>query len=75
MKAPAITALSMVMAVVDRLYTESVKALNMPDVVERLVTQGRNDLVGSTPAQFAALIKAEIVKYGKVIREAGIRIE
>ena len=62
-------------AVVDRLYAETAKALKMPDVVERLATQGGNELVGSTPAQFAALIKAEIVKYGKVIREAGIRIE
>lgn len=62
-------------AVVNRLYAETVKALKMPDVVERLATQGGNELVGSTPAQFAALIKAEIVKYGKVIKEAGIRIE
>ena len=62
-------------AIVDRLYVETAKALKMPDVVERLATQGGNELVGSTPAQFAALIKAEIAKYGKVIREAGIKIE
>ena len=62
-------------SVVDRLYAETAKALKMPDVVERLGTQGGNELIGSTPAQFAALIKDEIVKYGKVIKEAGIRIE
>jgi tripartite-type tricarboxylate transporter receptor subunit TctC len=62
-------------AIVDRLHREAVKALKMPDVVERLGTQGGNELVGSTPEQYAALIKAEIVKYGKVIKEAGIRIE
>jgi tripartite-type tricarboxylate transporter receptor subunit TctC len=62
-------------SVVERLYAETVKALKMPDVIERLATQGGNELIGSTPAQFAALIKAEIVKYGKAIREAGIRIE
>jgi tripartite-type tricarboxylate transporter receptor subunit TctC len=62
-------------AVVDRLYAETAKALKMPDVIERLATQGGNELIGSTPAQFAALIKAEIAKYGKVIKEAGIRIE
>ena len=62
-------------AVVDRLYRETVKALKMPDVIERLGTQGGNELIGSTPAEFAVLIKAEIAKYGKVIREAGIRIE
>jgi tripartite-type tricarboxylate transporter receptor subunit TctC len=62
-------------AVVDRLYTVTAQSLKMPDVIERLATQGGNELIGSTPAQFAALIKAEIVKYGKVIKAAGIRIE
>jgi tripartite-type tricarboxylate transporter receptor subunit TctC len=62
-------------AIVDRLYRESIKALKMPDVVERLGTQGGNELIGSTPAEFAALIKAEIAKYGKVIKDAGIRVE
>jgi len=62
-------------AIVDRLYRESIKALKMPDVLERLGTQGGNELIGSTPAEFAALIKAEIAKYGKVIKDAGIRVE
>ena len=61
--------------VVDQLYRETVKALKSPDVIERLGTQGGNELVGSTPAEFAAVIKAEIVKYGKVIKDAGIRVE
>ena len=62
-------------AVVDRLYRETAKALKSPDVIERLGTQGGNELVGSTPAEFAAVIKAEIVRYGKVIKDAGIRVE
>ena len=62
-------------AVVDRLYRETAKALKSPDVIERLGTQGGNELVGSTPAEFAAVIKAEIVKYGKVFKDAGIRVE
>jgi tripartite-type tricarboxylate transporter receptor subunit TctC len=61
--------------IVDRLYRETIKALKMPDVIERLGAQGGNELVGSTPEQFAVLIKAEIAKYGKVIKEAGIRVE
>jgi tripartite-type tricarboxylate transporter receptor subunit TctC len=56
-------------------YAETVNALKMPDVIERLPTQGGNEIVGSAPAQVAALIKAEIAKYGKVIKDAGIRIE
>ena len=62
-------------AMVDRLYRETVKALKMSDVIDRLGTQGGNELIGSTPEQFAALIKSEIQKYGKVIKNAGIRID
>jgi tripartite-type tricarboxylate transporter receptor subunit TctC len=61
--------------VVDRLYRETVKALKMPDVIERLATQGGNELIGSTPAQYAATIKAEIAKYAKIVKQAGIKIE
>lgn len=61
--------------VVDRLYRETLKALKMPDVIERLATQGGNELVGSTPEQYAATIKAEIAKYAKIIKDAGIKIE
>jgi tripartite-type tricarboxylate transporter receptor subunit TctC len=61
--------------VVDRLYRETIKALKMPDVIERLATQGGNELIGSTPEQYAATIKAETAKYAKIIRDAGIKIE
>ena len=56
--------------IVDRLYAEAVRALKMPDVIERLATQGGNELIGNTPEQFAALVRDEIVQYGKVIRQA-----
>jgi len=62
-------------AVVDRLHQETVKALKMPDVIERLSTQGGNELIGSTPDQYAKLIRDEIAKYAKIISEAGIKIE
>jgi tripartite-type tricarboxylate transporter receptor subunit TctC len=61
--------------IVDRLYQESVKALKAPDVIERLATQGGNELVGTTPEEFAAIIKREIALYAKVIREANIKLE
>lgn len=60
---------------IDRLYQETVKALKMPDVIERLATQGGNELVGNTPDQYAQLIREEIAKYAKIIKQAGIRIE
>ncbi len=60
---------------IERLHQATVKALKMPDVIERLATQGGNELVGGTPAQYAALIREEIVKYAKIIQAAGIRPE
>ena len=62
-------------AVIDRLYQETVKALKMPEVIDRLATQGGNELVGNTPEEFAIIIKSEIAYYGKLIREADIRLD
>jgi tripartite-type tricarboxylate transporter receptor subunit TctC len=62
-------------AIIERLYQESVKALKLPDVIDRLATQGGNELVGNTPDQFAAVIKKEIAIYARVIKDAGIRLE
>ena len=61
--------------IVDRLYMETARALKMPDVIERLAIQGGNELVGNTPEQFAALIKAEIIQYAKIIKQANIKLE
>ena len=61
--------------IVDRLYQESAKALKLPDVIERLATQGGNEIVASTPEEFARVIREEIASYGKIIRAANIRID
>jgi tripartite-type tricarboxylate transporter receptor subunit TctC len=61
-------------AVVARLNQEIVRVLQRPDVKERFLGLGV-EAVGSTPEQFTAKIKSEIAKWGKVIREAGIRDE
>ncbi len=59
--------------VVDLLYREVARALKMPDVIERLATQGGNDLVGNTPEEFAQVIKSDLAKYAKLIKAAGIQ--
>jgi tripartite-type tricarboxylate transporter receptor subunit TctC len=59
--------------IVDRLYSEVAKALRMPDVIERLATQGGNELVGNTPEEFAQVIKNDLAKYAKLVRAAGIQ--
>ena len=60
---------------IERLHRETVKALKMPDVIERLATQGGNELVGSAPEEYAKLIREELVKYARIIQQAGIRSE
>ncbi len=61
--------------VVDLLYREVAKALKMPDVIERLATQGGNELVGNTPEEFAQVIKNDLAKYAKLVKAANIQVQ
>ena len=61
-------------AIIDKIHAEVVKALNAPDVREKLVAMG-SDPVGSTPEEFSAFIQQEHTRWGKVIRENNIRAE
>jgi len=58
--------------VVQRLNAEIVKAMRAPDVHERIAVQGGNEIVTGTPEDFAALIRVELERYAKLIREAKI---
>lgn len=60
--------------IVQRLNTELAKALASPDVRDRLAQQGY-DVVTSTPEQLGDIMKADLSKYGRLIREANIRPE
>ena len=61
-------------AVVQALHRELVKAYNAPDVREQLKNGGAY-AAADTPEEFAAFIRAEKQKWGRVIREAGIKAE
>ena len=61
-------------AIVTKLHAEVVKALALPDVKDRLATMGA-DGVGDTPRHFAAFIRAEIPKWAKVVKDAGLKVE
>ncbi len=61
-------------AIVTRLNAEIVKALNVPEVRERLLSQS-SEPVGNSPQAFGAFIKSEHGKWADVIKRAGIRIE
>ena len=60
--------------VVDLLYREVARALKLPDVIERLATQGGNELVGNTPEEFAQVIKNDLAKYAKLVKSANIQV-
>lgn len=60
--------------VINRLHSELVKVLRMPDIKERLSAQG-SDPVGSSPEEFGAFMKAESAKWARVIKEANIRAD
>jgi tripartite-type tricarboxylate transporter receptor subunit TctC len=61
-------------AIVERLHHETVRALKEPNVRDRLVADG-SDPVGSTPEEFAAYLRSEIVKWAKVVKDVGIKPE
>ena len=46
----------------------------MPDVVERLTAAGV-DIQTSTPAAWGEFVQAEINKWGKVVKDAGVKVE
>ena len=60
--------------IVDRLYTEIARILKMPDVNKRLTDLGL-DISGMPPAELAALIKADVPRLGKVVKDSGAKAE
>lgn len=59
-------------AAVDRLQRDAAAALKT--LADKWATQG-DDAVGSTPDQFAAFVRAEHARWGKVIKDFGVKIE
>ena len=61
-------------AIVSKLNREIVRILNLPETKERLTGIGM-EVVASTPEQFAQAIKDDAVKFGRIIKSAGIRLD
>jgi len=59
--------------IVDKLHDEAVKVLAQPDVRAKLEGLGVQ-LVGNTPEQFAEIVKSELPMWGKVLKDAGIKM-
>ena len=61
-------------AIVERLNAEAVKAMAQPDTRERLTAMGGEPATG-TPEQAAEFLRAEYERWGRVIRDGGIKAE
>jgi tripartite-type tricarboxylate transporter receptor subunit TctC len=59
--------------IIARLHQEIVRALALPDVRERLLAAGIEPAPPMTPEQFGEYLRAEVVKWGKVVKAAGIQ--
>jgi len=60
--------------VVAKIHDDVVAVLRLPDVRERIASQGA-EIVADTPAEFAAFIAAESAKYANIIKQAGVKLE
>jgi tripartite-type tricarboxylate transporter receptor subunit TctC len=59
--------------VTSKLHADIAELLKLPDMKSRMADLGA-DPVGSTPAQFSELIRAEIAKYQKIVKDTRITI-
>ena len=59
-------------AIIRKLHLETVKALALPDLRAKFADLGLEG-IGNSPDEFAAVIRSEIPKWAKVIKEAGIK--
>jgi tripartite-type tricarboxylate transporter receptor subunit TctC len=60
--------------IVERLHGEMIKVLNQPEVKKRLAAEGA-DAAPTTPAEFSAFIKTEIVKWANLVKVTGVKVE
>jgi len=62
-------------AVVMRVHDETVKILATPEMKDRFQNTLGGDAVGNTPEQFAANIRDDIERWGKIVKQTGIKLE
>jgi tripartite-type tricarboxylate transporter receptor subunit TctC len=60
--------------IVKRMNEEVNRVLNVGDVREKLATEG-GDALGGTPEQFAALLKADLARWGQIVKQSGAKVD
>jgi tripartite-type tricarboxylate transporter receptor subunit TctC len=61
-------------AIVNRLHAEIARTVQAPESKAKLVEMGMDDTVTPTPEDFAAMVRSELAYFGKVVKEAGIKL-
>ena len=61
--------------IVDRLSAETQKIFSDPEFRDKFLTPAMTFSIASPPDQFAARIRADLAKWGKVIKDAGVKVE
>lgn len=61
-------------AIIARVYEEIVRILHSPEMKAALAKDG-SEPVGSTPAEFSAVVRSEIAKWAKIVKAAGIKAD
>jgi tripartite-type tricarboxylate transporter receptor subunit TctC len=61
--------------IVARLHAELVKAMQAPDVRSKLEGIGADRSFSRTPADFAALVRADTARYAKIVKDIGLKID
>ena len=62
-------------AIVGRLHADINKAMQAPGTRERLVEIGFDGTITRTPEEFAAMVRDDIVRYARVVKDAGLQID
>ena len=62
-------------AIVSRLHSEMVKAMQTPEVRARLEAIGADGTLSRSPEEFAALVRADAARYAKIVKDIGLRID
>jgi tripartite-type tricarboxylate transporter receptor subunit TctC len=61
-------------SIVSRLHTEAGEAVQAPDIREKFSAMAL-EIVANTPSEFKSMVEAELVRWGQVVKQAGIKPE
>jgi tripartite-type tricarboxylate transporter receptor subunit TctC len=61
--------------VVNQLHAEIAKAMQSPETHAKLAEIGADGTITRSPEEFAAIVRADAARYGKVVKDAGLKLD